>query len=104
VSDAVLGVELFELWQVGRVRLPGLAEGYARAADELQAVPHDDADWLALRRQLVSVLASAAAQVREAGVAVCVAVGEYAEADRAAGVQFRRLREDAQRSEAGGRR
>jgi hypothetical protein len=91
----VLGVELFELWRVGRLRLPALAGVYARAADELSVVRHDDADWALLRRQLVGVLAAAAGQVHEAGVAVCGAVEEYARADEGAAGEFRRLRDDS---------
>ncbi|WP_433615782.1 hypothetical protein ACQP2P_12710 [Dactylosporangium sp. CA-139114] len=89
----MLGVELLELWRVGRVRMPALAETYARAARDLRAVPHDDAEWVSLRWQLVGVLAAAAGQVEEAAEAVCVAVVRYAEADAGAGREFRRLRD-----------
>ncbi|MFB9415936.1 hypothetical protein [Dactylosporangium matsuzakiense] len=95
----MLGVELLELWRAGRVQLPALAHVYAEAALELQEVPHDDADWVALKLELAAVLSAAAGQVREAGVAVGIAVARYAEADRAAGLDFERLRGDESRSQ-----
>ncbi|MFI5910907.1 hypothetical protein [Dactylosporangium sp. NPDC051541] len=95
----MLGVELLELWRAGRVQLPALAHVYDVAVRELEGVAHDDADWVTLRRELAGVLDSAGRQVLEAGVAVCVAVARYADADRVAGVEFARLRGDASRSQ-----
>jgi hypothetical protein len=89
---AVLGVDLYLLWRAGRLELPGLAGVYERAGHELDRIAHDDAEWCALRRQLVGVLLAAAWQAREAGAAVCVAAGEYARADAAARAEFERLR------------
>jgi hypothetical protein len=100
----VLGVELYELWVAGRVELPALAGVYARTAEGLSGVPHDDADWSALRRQLVSVLAGAAEQIREAGGAVCAAADEYARADAGAGAVFGRLRDERPGLPVGSRR
>ncbi|WP_433047740.1 hypothetical protein [Dactylosporangium sp. CS-033363] len=86
----MLDVELVELWRAGRVQLPALAGIYSRAAQELALVPHDDAEWTALRRQLVSVLAAAASQIDEAANGVTTAVAGYEQADEAAARELRR--------------
>ncbi|WP_433207056.1 hypothetical protein ACQP00_40625 [Dactylosporangium sp. CS-047395] len=85
----MLGVELLELWRAGRVQLPALAGIYERAAEELSLVPHDEAEWTSLRRQLISVLATAAAQIAEAADGVTAAVARYEQADEAAAQELR---------------
>ncbi|WP_432991043.1 hypothetical protein [Dactylosporangium sp. CA-233914] len=86
----MLSVELEELARAGRVGLPALAGVYSRAVADLDAVRHDDAEWCALRAQLVSVLAGAARQVEEAAAAVCAVTANYAWADTAARDGLRR--------------
>ncbi|MEV8517886.1 hypothetical protein [Dactylosporangium sp. NPDC051484] len=100
----MLGVDLYLLWRAGRRELPALAGVYERAAVDLEGVRHDDAEWCALRRSLVSVLAGAARQATEAAEAVCTAAGEYARADAAARAEFERLRgADGRLPQAGSR-
>ncbi|WP_432838941.1 hypothetical protein [Dactylosporangium sp. CA-092794] len=93
----MLGVDLYLLWRAGRYGLPALAGVYRRAAAGLEGVRHDDAEWGALQRQVVSVLAQAGRQVEEAAVAVSAAADGYARADAAARGEFERLRADSLR-------
>lgn len=88
----MLGVDLYELWRAGRVGLPEVAGVYRRAVQALERVRHDDEDWGALQRQVVSVLAAAGRQVEEAAEAVCAAAEEYARTDAGVRHEFERLR------------
>jgi hypothetical protein len=88
----MLGVDLYLLWRAGRSDLPALAAVYERAVRDLRRVRHDDAEWSALQRQFVSVLAGAAGEIEEAAASLRTAVGEYARADAAAREEFERLR------------
>ena len=90
----MLGVELYQLWRVGRRELPALGRLYGRAADRLRAVSHDGAEWNALRSALVSVYAAAERQAQEAAESVCVAADRYAAADDNAATELRQIMRD----------
>jgi hypothetical protein len=107
------GLDLYELWQAGRDRLPTVALQYTEANnavahtdDGLAAAflrsPHLSGDsygpvypaWKTLRDELQTILHDTAKNLELVGEALCLAANEYAKADSAAEKEFNRLKRD----------